>query len=170
MRYSLFPLHIVRVNLNKKMPAKRHKVVERPKTRKELRKDKRTQKKANRVHFHKRKKELRIEYRARLKQKNGKGKRNEKSKEDVEEQVEEDPVNEHDDDEIPSDFELSDEEMEAKMSARRYELKILYIADQRMNSKNYLISVQRNRNPWNWISFNETVNAKSKNKNRWKKK
>ncbi|KAG4076750.1 hypothetical protein HA402_002037 [Bradysia odoriphaga] len=102
------------------MPAKRqHKVVERPKTRKELRKDKRLQKKANRVHFHKRKKELRVEYRARLKEKNGKGKKhqNDKPKEqDVEEPCEEeDEVNMPDDDEIESDFELSDEEMESKM-------------------------------------------------------
>lgn len=106
------------------MPAKRqHKIVERPKTRKELRKDKRLQKKANRVHFHKRKKELRIEYRARLKQKDGKGKRNDKPKEDAEEEMdEEDPsVNIGDDEEIESDFELSDEEMESKMRQRRYE-------------------------------------------------
>lgn len=103
------------------MPAKRqHKIVERPKTRKELRKDKRLQKKANRVHFHKRKKELRVEYRARLKQKNGKGKGNKTSKEDdVEEQIEEHSANIDDDEEIASDFELSDEEMESKMRQRR---------------------------------------------------
>ncbi len=155
------------------MPAKRqHKVVERPKTRKELRKDKRLQKKANRVHFHKRKKELRVEYRARLKQKNGKGKKqNEKGKDQTEEHTDEDPVNMPDDDEIESDFELSDEEMESKMRGMRYGLNNFSVTAKNMIFNEFLISAQQNRSlPSNWIASNKTSNAKSRNKSHWKKK
>lgn len=124
------------------------KVVERPKTRKELRKDKRLQKKANRVHFHKRKKELKIEYRERLKQqkRQGGGKKGAQSKRDADEEADESDEqqeNENDDvydqadmssgnesddpnvrgsndsdEEIESDFELSDEELELKFAGR----------------------------------------------------
>lgn len=110
---------------NKKKP------LERVKSRKELRKDKRLQKKQNRVHFQKRKKELKIEYKEKMKQKSAdkKGKANGKlsSKEKQPPQdndIEEDSTNEHfdDDEEIESDFELSDEELEMKtksMSKKR---------------------------------------------------
>lgn len=122
------------------------KVVERPKTRKELRKDKRTQKKANRVHFHKRKKELKIEYRERLKQqkkdknKKGPAKRSRDSDaesdaeraadgdDDIYDQADMSSGNESDDpnvrgsgdsdEEIESDFTLSDDELEQKFAGR----------------------------------------------------
>lgn len=106
------------------------KAVERVKTRKELRKDKRLQKKANRVHFQKRKKELKLEYKERLKQKKlgNKGKTNGKSKTDEKVLNEEHEYDDFDmegdtnefaggDDEIESDFELSDEELEKKTNA-----------------------------------------------------
>lgn len=124
-------------------------VAERPKTRKELRKDKRTQKKANRVHFHVRKKELKIEYRERLKQQK-KDKSQPKKKGAAAAALDEDDAAEDDDDvydqadmtdgddddneqrgeyeyggadeegdeEIESDFELSDEELEQKFAGR----------------------------------------------------
>lgn len=119
------------------------KVVERPKTRKELRKDKRTQKKANRVHFHKRKKELKIEYRERLKQqkkdakkKGAKPKHRASDEESADEALaadddiydqadmssgqDSDEPNDYDDDEsIASDFTLSDAEMEQKFAGRK---------------------------------------------------
>lgn len=106
------------------------KAVERVKTRKELRKDKRLQKKANRVHFQKRKKELKLEYKERLKQKKlgNKGKTNGKSKTDEKVLNEEHEYDDFDmegdtnefaggDDEIESDFVLSDEELEKKTNA-----------------------------------------------------
>lgn len=101
-----------------------NKQVERPKTRKELRKDKRLQKKANRVHYHKKKKELKIEYRARLKLKKS-GKIPEKctkaKNKEEDEILEKNLFHASDtDDEIASDFELSDEEMEEKFKNKRY--------------------------------------------------
>lgn len=110
-------------NRNKKKP------VEKFKSRKELRKDKRLQKKANRVHFQKRKKELKLEYKERQRQKslgktasNGKGKmmklpkKFEHQHSDMEDDGDDhDDVDPHDDDEeIESDFELSDQELEQK--------------------------------------------------------
>lgn len=118
-------------------------VVERPKTRKELRKDKRTQKKANRVHFHVRKKQLKIEYRERLKQqKKDKNQPKKKQTEDEDPVLDDDiydqadmtddeedgqergeyeyggPDDDAGDEEIESDFELSDEELELKFKGR----------------------------------------------------
>lgn len=106
---------------NKKKP------VERMKSRKEVRKDKRLQKKQNRVHFQKRKKELKLEFKERLKQQNlgKKGKANVKSqlakekqpfeeKDYEDEFVESGDIDGNDDEEIESDFELSDEELEMK--------------------------------------------------------
>lgn len=116
---------------NKKKP------VERVKSRKEVRKDKRVQKKQNRVHFQKRKKELKLEYKERISQQNlgKKGKASGKLQPSKEKQqsVDEDNedyfvVDQHldgDDEEIESDFELSDEELEMKtksMSKPRYVL------------------------------------------------
>lgn len=112
-------------NRNKKKP------VERLKSRKELRKDKRLQKKANRVHFQKRKKELKIEYKERLKQQQQgkKGKPNgkvgamqdqkHKTKENEDEFIDEGSFVGGDDadEEIESDFELSDEELETKTNS-----------------------------------------------------
>lgn len=108
---------------------KQKKIVERVKTRKELRKDKRLQKKSNRVHFQKRKKELKLEYKARLNQKkngkkgksgteeavNGK-KKPEPSDDELVSDEEMEPFT-GDDEEIDSDFELSDEELEQQMNA-----------------------------------------------------
>lgn len=118
-------------NRNKKKP------VEKFKSRKELRKDKRLQKKANRVHFQKRKKELKLEYKERQRQKslgktatNGKGKQMKLPKkfgdnnghqysdmegdgDDYDDDIAD--VDQHDDgEEIESDFELSDQELEQK--------------------------------------------------------
>lgn len=116
-------------NRNKKKP------VEKFKSRKELRKDKRLQKKANRVHFQKRKKELKMEYKERQRQKNldktatnAKGsnmsklpKKFEKSNDrkysdmdDDDDDAEDDIDPNDDDEEIESDFELSDQELEQK--------------------------------------------------------
>lgn len=114
-------------NRNKKKP------VEKFKSRKELRKDKRLQKKANRVHFQKRKKELKIEYKERQRQKglgkaatNGKGgvvklptkkfdKSDERQHSDMEDDGDDYNVDDdNDDEEIESDFELSDQELEQK--------------------------------------------------------
>lgn len=108
-------------NRNKKKP------VERVKSRKEVRKDKRLQKKQNRVHFQKRKKELKLEFKERMKQKNlgKKGKANGKSQPAKEKQpfeekdyeddfIESEHIDGNDDEEIESDFELSDEELEMK--------------------------------------------------------
>lgn len=122
---------------NKKKP------VERFKSRKEVRKDKRMQKKQNRVHFQKRKKELKLEFKERMKQTNSgkKGKTNGKSQTAKEKQPFEEIdnkddsiANEHidgngnDDEEIESDFELSDEELEMKtksISKPRYIINII---------------------------------------------
>lgn len=108
---------------------KEKKVVERVKTRKELRKDKRLQKKANRVHFQKRKKELKLEHKARLNQKKnvkkGKGATEEatngkklpqRDDDDIVSDEEMEPFA-GDDEEIESDFELSDAELEQQMNA-----------------------------------------------------
>lgn len=103
---------------NRRKPSK---VVERPKTRKELRKDKRLQKKANRVHYHKKKKELKIEYRERLKQKKS-GKLSENTKPKYDDDIPDNVLSggevgsdaDDNDEEIDSDFTLSDEEMEQK--------------------------------------------------------
>lgn len=117
-------------NRNKK------RAVQKIKSRKELRKDKRLQKKANRVHFQKRKKELRTEFKEKLMQKNqGKnGKATGNSKVPKEKRAnqggdgEEDfAENEHfdDDEEIESDFELSDEELEMRtksVAKQRFEI------------------------------------------------
>lgn len=102
------------------------KAVEKFKSRKELRKDKRLQKKANRVHFQKRKKELKIEFKERMKQKSG-GKKNkangtvakptekhQNENSDTEDGIAEDDHIDDNDEEIESDFELSDEELEMK--------------------------------------------------------
>lgn len=111
------------MNLKKKSNKKQ---VERPKTRKELRKEKRLQKKSNRVFFHKRKKELKIEYRNRLKQKNkqqqstNKPTETEPTHEDDDSEAEASFVdNDGDDEEIASDFELSDEEVEQKFQEHK---------------------------------------------------
>lgn len=112
------------------MPSNRRKAnkqVERPKTRKELRKDKRLQKKANRVFYHKKKKELKIEYRARLKlQKSGKLPDKAKTANDhAEDPILDAPTaaadDDDDDEEIDSDFELSDEELEEKFNNKRFD-------------------------------------------------
>lgn len=134
-------------NRNKRKP------VEKFKSRKELRKDKRLQKKANRVHFQKRKKELRTEFKEKLKQKNqGKnGKSSGNSKMPPEKQVNEGSdqqkdfvENEHfdDDEEIESDFELSDEELEMKtktVAKQRFEMFFNnYLNTQILNPKNQI--------------------------------
>lgn len=108
------------------------KPIEKFKSRKEVRKDKRLQKKANRVHFQKRKKELKLEYKERIKQKNqtkNGSKKNTsngkvlttKAEEEVLSDAIEDDFTENgnfdDDEEIESDFELSDEELEMKTKA-----------------------------------------------------
>lgn len=99
------------------------KAVETVKTRKELRKNKRVQKKVNRANFQKRRKELRTEYKERLKNKAGNMKPNKKestaqrkgndSKAD-DEMPFSDGAEALDDEDIASDFELSDEELEMK--------------------------------------------------------
>lgn len=115
-------------NRNKKKP------VEKFKSRKELRKDKRLQKKANRVHFQKRKKELKIEYKEKQRQKilgksGGQGNSAKPSKKldkiddrqhsDMDEDDAHNDVDDGDDDdeEIESDFDLSDQELEQKTTA-----------------------------------------------------
>lgn len=106
---------------------KEKKTVERIKSRKELRKDKRLQKKANRVHFQKRKKELKVENTARLNQK--KNMKKGKPTADVlptykKLPLKSDAVSDEEmdqfmseDEEIESDFSLSDEELEQQMNA-----------------------------------------------------
>lgn len=111
---------------------KQTKTVEKFKSRKEVRKEKRLQKKANRVHFQKRKKELNLERKERLQQKgktknqsNKKDKTNEKIRSvknkvptaDFEDDLVETVGDYDDDEEIESDFELSDEELEKKTKA-----------------------------------------------------
>lgn len=101
---------------------KQKKAVEVVKSRKELRKNKRVQKKANRVIYQKRRKELRTEYKQRLKNKAGNNKPNKK---DLAAQHKDDDLSgdeemprlddaDNDDEDIASDFELSDEELEMK--------------------------------------------------------
>lgn len=100
-------------------------MVEAVKSRKDLRKGKRQQKKANRAHFQKRKKELRLEYKDRLKNnKTGnKQSKNEPSHRSKDADEEDMPVSDVDgqnfdnDEDIDSDFELSDEELEMKTNA-----------------------------------------------------
>lgn len=126
-------------NRNKKKP------VEKFKSRKELRKDKRLQKKANRVHFQKRKKELKIEYKEKQRQKGlgktatvGKGntvklskkfdKSNDQQHSDMDGDDNEDDVAAHEDDddeEIESDFELSDQELEQKTKSMAKQFRYL---------------------------------------------
>lgn len=129
-------------NRNKKKP------VEKFKSRKELRKDKRLQKKANRVHFQKRKKELKVEYKEKQRQKGlgktvtvGKGntvklskkfdKSNDQQHSDMDDDDDddnEDDVAAHEDDddeEIESDFELSDQELEQKTKSMAKQFRYL---------------------------------------------
>lgn len=102
------------------------KVVAAVKSRKELRKNKRLQKKASRANFQKRRKELRVERQQQKsnrsnndKQQNKKDvahKRNARHADDIASGSEHelDDGAEYDDEDIPSDFELSDEELEMK--------------------------------------------------------
>lgn len=109
---------------------KQKKTVEKFKSRKEVRKEKRMQKKANRVHFQKRKKELKLERKERFQQKNKskneKDKISEKTKSIrkshtlphiFDENIPYTAGDYDDDEEIESDFELSDEELEKKTKA-----------------------------------------------------
>lgn len=108
---------------------KEKKGVERVKTRKELRKDKRLQKKENRVHFQKRKKELKLEHKERVKQKKNGKKTTEKSNKEIKknsknlhgsDENECEISAQLDDDggeEIESDFQFTDEELEEKTKA-----------------------------------------------------
>lgn len=105
------------------------KAVETTKSRKELRKNKRIQKKANRANFQKRRKEMRVEHKERLKNKTGT--KNKQNKSDAAHRRNGDQLVDNDsqcsdaddvnsiahddsDEDIASDFELSDEELEMK--------------------------------------------------------
>lgn len=110
---------------------KQSKVVDRPKTRKELRKGKRLQKKANRVHYHKKKKELKIEYRERLKLKKSGKTPEPKIQHKSEDEILDDALSGDEDvpgsdEEIESDFELSDEEMEQKFQNKSRFVVVVY--------------------------------------------
>lgn len=108
---------------------KQKKAVEKFKSRKEVRKEKRLQKKANRVHFQKRKKELKLERKELEQQKNKSKNKKDKTSEKTKSiknnlsshGIEDDFIDTagayDDDEEIESDFELSDEELEKKTKA-----------------------------------------------------
>lgn len=104
------------------------KTVEIVKSRKDVRKNKRLQKKANRANFQKQKKEMRIEFKNRQKNNTGKKKKQPVSRGNEDQDDEMDHTefekdefdnydgddNDDDGEDIASDFELSDEEMEQK--------------------------------------------------------
>lgn len=108
------------------------KAVETVKSRKDLRKEKRQKKKENRAFFQKKRKELKLEYRAKLKenQKNGSKKKGKtevsKKQNEIKNKLltdDHEPEFLGNDEEIESDFELSDEELETKtemLSKKRY--------------------------------------------------